>query len=284
MKTKSIFVLAILITFPVLNDETYAETEIWSGAIGRDPGIRRFATDGTSLGSISLNTSVKSMALVGDEIWYGADDMPGFSRLTLNGTPLPSISGNWSPTSIVVVGDEVWYGSKYLLGINRCTFDGTPLPSISTHPWESSTLCVVSGDEIWSGAIGRDPGIRRFATDGTSLGTISFNTSVKSMALVGDEVWYGADDMPGFSRLTLNGTPLPSISGNWSPTSIVVVGDEVWYGSKYLLGINRCTFDGTPLPSISTHPWESSSLVITPEPATLLLLGLGAIALRRKRS
>ena len=139
-----------------------------------------------------------------------------------------------------------------------------------------------AGVEVWSGAEGRDPGIRRLATDGTSLGTISLSNSVKSMALVGDEVWYGADNMPGFSRLTLNGTPLPSISGSWSPTSIAVVGDEVWYGSKSFIGINRCTFDGTPLPSISTYPYESSTLVIIPEPATLLLLSLGAVMLRRK--
>jgi len=137
--------------------------------------------------------------------------------------------------------------------------------------------------EIWSGAIGRDPGIRRLGIDGAPLGTIPLSVSVKSMALVGDEVWFGADDRPGFARLTLDGTRLPDIPGSWSPTSIVVVGDEVWYGSKYLIGIRRCTFDGTPLPPISTNPCESSTLCLIPEPASLSLILLGGIVLSKRR-
>lgn len=138
--------------------------------------------------------------------------------------------------------------------------------------------------EIWSGAIGRDPGIRRLAPDGTALGSISIPYSVKSMALVGDQVWFGADDMPGFSRLTLDGTLLAGITGSWSPTSIVVVGDEVWYGSKDFIGINRCTLERMTLPSISTHPYESSTLLLVPEPATLLMIALGAMFLSKRRT
>ena len=98
-----------------------------------------------------------------------------------------------------------------------------------------------------------------------------------------EEELNGADDIGGFYRLALDGTALPSISTSWSPTSIVVVGDEVWYGSKYFIGILRCTFDGTSLPSISTHPYESTTLLLIPEPTSLLLLGLGGLMLNQKR-
>jgi hypothetical protein len=267
-----------------VNMNSYGSIEVWSAAEGRDPGIRWLGTNGTLIGNIPLSNSIKSMALVGDQIWYSADDEGGFHRLALDGTPLPNISGSWSPTSIIVVGNEVWYGSKYLIGINRCSFDGTPLPSISTQSYESSTLCKVSDTEVWSGAEGRDPGIRRIRTDGTLIGDIPLSNSIKSMALVGDQIWYGADDEGGFHRLALDGTPLPNISGSWSPTNIIVVGNEVWYGSKYLIGINRCSFDGTPLPSISTQSYESSTLLLVPEPATILFFTIGFIFTRKRNS
>jgi hypothetical protein len=143
---------------------------------------------------------------------------------------------------------------------------------------------VFGNAEIWSGAVGRDPGLRDFTQDGTFQGSYNIPYSVKSMILVGNEVWFGADEMPGFQRITLAGQLLPSIATSWSPTSAVVVGDEVWYGSKGLIGIGRVKIDGTPLSYISSYPYESSTLCVVPEPSTLLLLGLGGIALRRNRN
>lgn len=96
------------------------------------------------------------------------------------------------------------------------------------------------------------------------------------------EVWYGIENSNYVLRRTFDGEYLPSFSASSGVSSIEMVGQEVWYGAENG-GIIRRDYDGTYLSSLSTEGAAVTDMTVIPEPITLILPGLGAVMVRRKR-
>ena len=98
------------------------------------------------------------------------------------------------------------------------------------------------------------------------------------------EVWFASNYATAIERMTFDGVVLPSFGGlpDFVET-LAVVGDEVWMGGAGSSSVHRMALDGTPLSSIDTGYFDVRDIEVIPEPTTLLLLGLGAVMLRRQQ-
>ena len=136
--------------------------------------------------------------------------------------------------------------------------------------------------EVWFGG-STSYTINRLTLDGTPLSSISIGADhAQSLAVVDDEVWWcGESSYNKIHRLTFDGTVLGDISTSIYAQGLAVVGNEVWFGGENSYSIGRVTLDGTPLTSLNVGDY-AEGIIVVPEPATLLLLGLGSLILRSK--
>jgi len=144
-------------------------------------------------------------------------------------------------------------------------------------------LDVQAVGEVWFGG-STSYSINRLTFDGTPLSSISIGADhAQSLAVVENEVWWwGESSWNKIHRMAFDGTPIGDISTNIYAQGLAVVGDEVWFGGENSYSIGRVTLNGTPLPSFNVGNY-AEGIAVVPEPATLLILGLGSVLLRKRR-
>jgi hypothetical protein len=104
------------------------------------------------------------------------------------------------------------------------------------------------------------------------------------MIIVGDEVWTGRSPSATMLRYNSSGEFLGYTPECYAGIeTMAVVGNEVWTGNSDSATILRYNFSGEFL-GYTTECYAAMDAMITvPEPATLSLLGLGGLALLRRR-
>ena len=282
---KMVFVLLTAVLF-VITSSVFAEaTEIWYSSKDVGQMIYRMTPDGTMLSGIGTGeTNVKDLTVIGDEVWFSGNGA-WIGRLDFDGTRLPgNFSSHEEIGDFTLVGDEIWISDADTSGwIERWTLDHVELSRIGTSE-DISNLCVV-GNEIWY--CDKDVGqwIYRMTSDGTMLPSIGTGeTNVKDLTVIGDEVWFSGNGA-WIGRLDFDGTRLPgNFSSHEEIGDFALVGDEIWISDADTSGwIERWTLGHVELPRFHSGINDLGSFVVVPEPATLLLLGMGVISLRLKQ-
>ncbi|MCK5373891.1 MAG: PEP-CTERM sorting domain-containing protein [Alphaproteobacteria bacterium] len=94
------------------------------------------------------------------------------------------------------------------------------------------------------------------------------------------EVWVGVGyDVKAYD---FNGNYLSSFTaGSQDIKAMEVIGNEVWIGVGY--DVKAYGFNGNYLSSFTVGSQDIKAMEMIPEPATMILFGLGSLILRKRR-
>ena len=144
------------------------------------------------------------------------------------------------------------------------------------HAWDSSELTLSGGSVEWY-VVGHNSS-QVFITGGrieTALSAMDSSRITMSGGHIGSHIFLGYDGASHDCTITFYGS------------DFAINGGRVEYGqyfaSDYATGhLTGTLVDGSSLDD-DFFMYDNASIVLAPEPSTLLLLGLGAVMVRRKR-
>jgi sugar lactone lactonase YvrE len=318
MRGKSILVLAFLVLSIVRVDSSFANTvptedtiywaTCWGESIKKasiSTGKEEVVVSGTNLsGGIALD------AANGKIYWSGAQPQ-GIYRANLDGTNKELLVGPDGPSGLCDYDDialdltsgKLYYTeggiAKQYYKLRRADLNGSNIENVIptsnlTRP-NGLALDLFDGKVYWGeGALGGVSGkIRRANLDGTNIEdliAVGVNTPRLTLDLSKDKMYWINNNEGQLWRANIDGTsPELLASGLVNPLGLALdtVNGNIYY-SEFATGtIKKANLDGTNVTDFlatEPHQVEGLAIYITPEPSTVLLLGLGGLLIRKRRA
>jgi len=269
MKGKSFILCVILITSAIHIDMCIATPVpaegiiYWTTVFGRS--IQKADLLTTELGVVvsgtNVNTGIALDAVNGKIYWSGVQPQ-GIYRADLDGSNIELLIGSCGPNGL------------------------------RSH--NNIALDLSSGKVCWAeGALGDVSGkIRRADLDGTNIEnliTVGVNTSGLELDLAGNKMYWTNNNEGQLWRANIDGTlPELLVSGLVNPLGLALdlINGKVYCAEHHAGIIKMANLDGTDVTDfLISDRFEVHGLAlhVIPEPATVLLLGLGGLILRRRR-
>jgi hypothetical protein len=317
MKGKSFITLVILIISSVHIDTCIAtpvsvEGEIyWTTVFGRSIRKADLLTheQGVVVSGTNVNTGIALDSVNGKIYWSGVQPQ-GIYRADIDGSNIELLIGPCGPSGLcghngitldLAAGKMYWTESgtsQQYYKLRRANLDGSDVEdviptSMLTRP-AGIALDLSSGKVYWAeGALGDASGkIRRADLDGMNienLVTVGVNTFGLELDVAGSKMYWTNNNEGQLWRANIDGaSPELLASGLDNPLGLALdlFNGKIYYAEHHAGIIKTANLDGTDITDfLITDRFEVQGLAlhVIPEPATLLLLGLGGILLRKKR-
>lgn len=228
---------------------------------GSVTSIQRSNLDGSGLETFNLGSVLREIDIdsLGSKM-YWTDQGNGFiRRANLDGTAMQNLAHTGAPTGLAVDAsrDSLYWIDAALRSIYRSRLDG------------SETQCLI--------------GAQINCINQTSLQ----NPTSLELYQSGDSLFWTDFGSRDIFRANIDGTGVQAVlSGLGGPLGLDIVGNTMYWADWAAVGsysMKKANLDGSDTSVLLTGIDASFGVAVIPEPATISVLLLGAIMLRRPR-
>ena len=296
MKKGTLFIFVIILLVSGISQTTASAQQIYWCEGGWGAGeLYRAELDGSNkqqlFTSNSESFSVVQLDIGAEKIYWTGDDK--VRRANLNGTNVEElfVGSFFSEGLALDIGSNKIYWTDYDGIIRRANLDGANPEIIHDRVGVTYGLALdVFNQQMYWGDSGRSTKtIWTSNFDGTGAGYLLDGGDEPlgiALDLTTEKIYWADWQGKKVWRANMNGTNsevlYTTTDGNSIGIAIDTITGKMYWSESTSRRILRANLDGSDVEVLFTTvnvPW---GLAITPEPATLLLLGLGAVMVRRR--
>jgi len=292
----SITILSLVIaTGVMLSAPALAEGTLYFAELGT--GVRAVSTDGTGLTTIaSGGWGIRGLAAdtTHDRLYWSDIDADTIYRVNMDGTGSQPVLSNslttWTQGLYADGANDRLYWSNSqspLIGVSD--LDGNGATTWTTGLAMEDCVLVDSGKVYWNTAVtSGDGNIMRANPDGSDVETVvtGYGKPHKFAISGGMIYWIDFTGTDRIRRANLDGTGVQDLltipGGDPLGMAIDPAAGKLYWSMTDTPRVMRMNLDGTGVETFLAGTGYITDIVWTPEPASLLMLGLAAIGLRRR--